>query len=83
MIKTKASAETIRREILRRFLQCDELAENCRNVDLPSLKQIDPAVNGGCNWAVDAFPGAAAECLPALEAIAAEMMREYELQGDE
>ena len=79
MIKNLGSAEQIRREILRRLQENADLGEACRNCEIPLPRRADPLVNGGCNWTIDAFPGVDAASLPAVRAVTAEMMREFDL----
>ncbi|WER50383.1 hypothetical protein CupriaWKF_32910 [Cupriavidus sp. WKF15] len=79
MIKNTGNAEQIRNEILRRLQESADLGDTCRNCEIPLPRPVEPAANRGCNWTIDAFPGVSADCLPVVNAVTAEMMREYDL----
>ena len=79
MIKTTASAEEIRSEILRRIQGCADLGDAYQCCDIPLPQVADPKTNGGCNWTIASFSGVADDCLPTVKAVTAEVMREFEL----
>ncbi|CAG9166034.1 hypothetical protein LMG23992_00671 [Cupriavidus laharis] len=56
-----------------------DLADACRNCDIPLPLHVDPVTNNGCNWRIEAFPDVTPACQSTVKAITAEMMREYDL----
>ncbi|MCA3186892.1 MULTISPECIES: hypothetical protein [unclassified Cupriavidus] len=79
MIKHQATAEQIRREILRRLQDNADLGETCWGCQIPLPKRTMTA-GQACNWVIDAFPGVNAPCLVLVEAVTREVMREYDLE---
>ncbi len=79
MAKRRASTDAIRNEIQRRIVSSNEMDGDCKDCRAPTPRLTDPAMNGGCNWTVDVFPGVTPGCLDFVKAITRTVMADYDL----